>query len=102
MRWPSGDQRACISNAIECVSGVASPPAMGKRVEIAQQVEHQALAVGADVDAHPGAGAGVDGDRLLGLAGRVVDVPLRLFGRLGVRIGGGVCGGGLEGTAGRR
>jgi hypothetical protein len=30
MRLPSGDQRACISHAIECVSGVASPPSIGR------------------------------------------------------------------------
>ncbi len=55
-----------------------------QRVEVAQQVEHQALAVGADVHRHPGAGARVDVDRGL-RPGRMVDVPLRLVGRLGVR-----------------
>mmetsp|Transcript_1092 Transcript_1092/g.2944 ORF Transcript_1092/g.2944 Transcript_1092/m.2944 type:complete len:212 (-) Transcript_1092:672-1307(-) len=55
-------------------------------VEVTQQVEDQGLAVGADVDAHPGATRHIDAGRL-GRAGRRVDAPggwLRRRGVLGV------------------
>ena len=59
----------------------------GQRVEVAQQVEHDRLAVGAHVHAHPGAGLHVDVGRL-GHTRRRVDVPGRRLGRRGLlRVG---------------
>jgi hypothetical protein len=49
-----------------------------QRVEVAQEVEDDLLAVGGDIEAHPGPRGDVDRHLLFG-ARRVVDVPLLLF-----------------------
>ena len=56
MRLPSGLNRGCMSNAGPLVIRVAADaplPSIGIDVDVAEQIEDDALAVGADVDVHP-------------------------------------------------
>ena len=70
---PSGEKRGCESYAGPLVIALAVPPAIREGVDVAQKIEGERLAVRRNVDGHPRAFVGLEGE-LARVGSRLVDV----------------------------